>query len=128
MENIEVSDSGLICDRETCDWEDRTITFADLPNWINRPCPKCGDNLLTYEDFVRVDTLMKSVEFINSLPESDLKLLHELTPEQTAEAMKNSPMFKDAKGIDKINGDGSSKIFVFNTHKEVKVTEIRNVD
>ena len=42
---------GLKCDNPQCDWRDTTIKFAEYPQWLNAPCPKCGANVLTQEDF-----------------------------------------------------------------------------
>jgi len=41
--------SGIKCDH--CDFKDETVEFKDYGLWLNKPCPKCGENLLTREDY-----------------------------------------------------------------------------
>jgi len=63
---------GIKCDNENCDYVDFTVPYEDYPNWINKPCPKCGDNLLTQEAYNQVKIIMdiyndiKDVEFDES--------------------------------------------------------------
>lgn len=85
---------GIICDNKECDFEDESVQFDDYPNWLNKPCPKCGENLLTQEDLNTVKMLMtltSSQEF------KDLeKNLEKLLPEQ------------DKKNyVGKMNGSGT---------------------
>lgn len=72
MKNIECIGSGLICDNPKCDWEDKTITFEELGKHLNRKCPKCGENVLTEEDYETVKKLHKSMDFVNSLDKEQL--------------------------------------------------------
>ena len=71
MSDIEIKSSGLKCDNVACDWADTTIEISAMSDWINRPCPKCGENVLTYNDFLNVQTVMAVIEHVNSLPKSD---------------------------------------------------------
>ncbi len=41
---------GLKCDNPNCDWNDTSIQFEDYPEWLNKPCPKCGQVVLTQKD------------------------------------------------------------------------------
>jgi len=76
MKNIEVVRSGGIkCDNEKCDWKDETVTREQMSDWIGKPCPKCGENLLTKEDYERFEGLMLAIDFINTLSESEMKEL-----------------------------------------------------
>lgn len=52
---------GLKCDHEGCDYNNPDIPVTDYPNWINKPCPKCGHSLLTQEDFDNVLKLMGNI-------------------------------------------------------------------
>lgn len=70
--NIDLSSGGLQCDNVNCDFIDHSIPSADYDNWINRPCPKCGENLLTLEDFLNVRLLEKQVAWINSLTKEQI--------------------------------------------------------
>lgn len=63
---IEIDQSkALKCDNPTCDYTlDNTSAFDDT-QWINKPCPKCGENLLTEEDYINYKRMMKAVKWIN---------------------------------------------------------------
>jgi hypothetical protein len=75
-ENIEILDNGgIICDNPKCDWADRTISIEDTPNYLNKPCPQCGENLLTQDDLDRFNLVMVMVKMANSLTKEELKLL-----------------------------------------------------
>lgn len=54
--------SGIKCDNPECDFRDDTVKFEDYPQWLNRPCPMCGANLLTQADFDVVSWLMNEAE------------------------------------------------------------------
>lgn len=49
MDNIRVS--GIKCDNPKCDYKDESVTYEQYPEYINKPCPTCGENLLTQEDY-----------------------------------------------------------------------------
>ena len=42
---------GIKCENKECDYVDITVTLKDLDNWIDKPCPKCGTNLLPKDDY-----------------------------------------------------------------------------
>jgi len=58
---------SIQCDNETCDYvipyseeiENNTAAF------INAPCPKCGENLLTEQDYLLEQRLIKTINWIN---------------------------------------------------------------
>ena len=50
-DNVEVQIGGIKCDNTKCDYEDMSIKYSDYEAWLNKPCPKCGDNLLTEKDY-----------------------------------------------------------------------------
>lgn len=59
---------GLKCDNPNCDFKDMSISTKDYKKYINCPCPKCGESLLTKEDyksFRRIAMLVKVVNFIS---------------------------------------------------------------
>ena len=39
--------SGLKCDNPSCDYSNPDIPFEQYEQFINCPCPKCGQSLLT---------------------------------------------------------------------------------
>lgn len=65
---IEKQQCSLVtCDNPKCDY---TVPYTDatekcLVLFIDKPCPKCGENLLTMEDYLRYQNLMKVVNFMN---------------------------------------------------------------
>lgn len=55
------------CDNPKCDY---TLPYSDnneeyLVLFVNKPCPKCGENLLTELDFMQHQRFLKVVDFIN---------------------------------------------------------------
>lgn len=61
--------SGLKCDY--CSWRDDSIPYSDYPAHIGKPCPECGTDLLTKEEFDACEQMIRRVERIE-------KLLHRL--------------------------------------------------
>jgi len=49
--------TGIKCD--VCDWRDDSVRLEDYPKYVNAECPKCGQNLLTVEDYKNVQRLVK---------------------------------------------------------------------
>ena len=46
--------------------------MEDYKDWLNKPCPKCGMNLLTQEDYDNVMMLMSLINSMNEvLPQRD---------------------------------------------------------
>jgi hypothetical protein len=64
---IEFEVRGIECDNERCDFGDPNVLAKDFPIWINKPCPKCGSNLLTYDDWELVDRMMAFTNLTNEL-------------------------------------------------------------
>jgi hypothetical protein len=129
MENIEILNSGgLKCDNPTCDWQDMTIPVEDYEKWVNQPCPKCGENVLTEQDYDNSQVLLASIALLNSFSQSELEeLARSIHSESTIEALKENPFFAQAEGLSELNSEGKVLIRV-DTHKEIKVTNIKNVD
>ena len=65
---IEKQQNSLVtCDNPKCDY---TVACTDdteksLVLFIDKPCPKCGENLLTKEDYLQYQNLIKFVNFMN---------------------------------------------------------------
>ncbi len=85
-QNVEIlSGGGIGCDNPDCKWEDQTVTNAEMGEWLNRPCPDCGSNLLTQEDYDYLLMFMKSIELINGM---DLKGILESDEQPTVNVVK----------------------------------------
>jgi HPt (histidine-containing phosphotransfer) domain-containing protein len=77
MSNFEIQSMGYIqCDNPGCGYESPTETTSleHLKEQIGTPCPKCGSNLLTQEDY---DDTAKTFEYLN--------ILNEMSPEELQE-------------------------------------------
>jgi hypothetical protein len=53
---VSVEESTIVCDNPACGFE-QAIPFEDREKWIDRPCPNCGENLITREDFEKSQAL-----------------------------------------------------------------------
>lgn len=58
---------GIKCDNKNCDFRDMSVPYEDYPKWINRPCPKCGANLLTMHDYKVCRTVMALSKLFNNV-------------------------------------------------------------
>jgi hypothetical protein len=62
---MQVKYSGLKCD--CCDYRDDEVRFEDYEKYINYPCPKCREPLLTKEDYQTCLRLINAVKFANAI-------------------------------------------------------------
>lgn len=73
----------VVCDNPACDYKVENVSKDPNENlteeYVNVPCPKCGENLLTEDDHCRFVKVMRIIDFINKwfswilffVPESD---------------------------------------------------------
>lgn len=61
-ENVGLLIKGIKCDTKKCNYEDSSVTFEDYPKWVNKPCPKCGGNLLSEADYLNCKLLISLTE------------------------------------------------------------------
>ena len=120
MKNIEITKTeGLKCDNPKCDWIDDTI-IADRSH-IDMPCPKCGESVLTKEDYEMFETLMLTMKAINNLSPEQMK---QLTDGMTEEEMRQ---YFEAMNItipDHVSVDDPIAVSI-KVHKEIKI-DIKN--
>lgn len=112
--NIEFATNqvGLKCDNTTCDYTDPSVTIEQLAFHINRKCPKCGESLLTPEDYARTQTVIATADFINTLSEEQIKQLGRIYTEETIEGLETpDPNTRYSMRVE--------------THNEIKVTDIK---
>lgn len=79
------------CDNSLCDYtlyfenpKEDVYNIQILKTQLNKPCPKCGENLLTESDYKSSKTLLKFINFVNYLfgwlgkeePTSNQKPIH----------------------------------------------------
>lgn len=121
-QNIEILNlGGLQCDN--CDWSDETILIENYNEWLNKPCPECGANVLTEEDYKNSQTILQAINIVNSMSEQDLNNLCENVD---LNELKQSPIFKNAIGLDNLEEDNVQ--VTVSSHKEIKIDEIKKLD
>lgn len=57
---MELTISGLKCDY--CDYRDESVQFSEYQESINKPCPECGQSLLTEKEYNNCLAMYKRVE------------------------------------------------------------------
>lgn len=58
---------GIKCDNPDCDYREEGVLVSDYEKWLNKPCPKCGSNLLTQADYEATKALITVTKIINSV-------------------------------------------------------------
>jgi len=64
---LQLNIGGIKCDNQDCDYRNESVTLEDYENWLNKPCPKCGQNLLTEADYYNVKFLLGIAELANKI-------------------------------------------------------------
>lgn len=86
--NLDIDIHGLKCDNPNCDYEDMSVPLEDYEKSIGKPCPNCGQSLLTQEDYDEVVKMIDAVDVINSFTEEDLnKIVGNLSQEEIDAAL-----------------------------------------
>ncbi|GCD11738.1 hypothetical protein [Clostridium tagluense] len=68
-EALALNIEGVKCD--VCDYRNDDVKLREYEEWLNKPCPQCGANLLTQEDFDNVQMLFSFSKMMNEiLPKS----------------------------------------------------------
>lgn len=75
MNAVDYNIKGIKCDNPNCDFREMTVEYKDYPTWLNKPCPKCGANLLTQNDLNTIKTLVQLVNIINWITKPFMFLL-----------------------------------------------------
>ena len=110
---------GLKCDNPNCDWSDASIEFKDMAKWLNKPCPICGENLLTEEDYKNAQALFAAINILNEMSSEEID---DIASVIDIEELKKSNILKNTKGIENL---GQEKVIVsFSTHKTIEIKEI----
>jgi hypothetical protein len=64
---MKITISGLKCDNPYCNYRDDSVQYSDYEKSIGRPCPQCGESLLTKEDFEKTNRLLKRIEIADKI-------------------------------------------------------------
>lgn len=101
VETITLKVSGIKCDH--CTYRDDSVSQNDYKFYVNKPCPDCGANLLTVEDFETFIHLKIMAATLND------KVLKELRKVYSDEEIQNmdSEKFKVPLSM---NGSGKVKL------------------
>lgn len=58
-------DKAIVCDNPNCDYEIDNSSEIIYLDYIDKPCPKCGENLLTFEDYIQHEKLLRAIKWVN---------------------------------------------------------------
>lgn len=64
-------EDAIVCDNKSCEYVIKSETcdpFKDqefIRQYINMPCPRCGEKLLTMDDFILAEKLLKEISRAN---------------------------------------------------------------
>lgn len=55
--------SGIKCDH--CNYSDDSVQYEEYPEYVNEPCPDCGNNLLTIDDYNKCKSIIRLLTIYN---------------------------------------------------------------
>ena len=79
---------GIKCDNPDCNWQDMSVKQEDYADWVDKPCPCCGENLMTRQCYENTLAQTQAAEALNTL-------LNAMIPEDKNYASMNMPCDKD---------------------------------
>ena len=88
---IQTKIKGIKCDAPACTYRDNSVGFDQYAEYLNKPCPKCGANLLTQAD----------LDFIKTLLDLSLTLSEIIGPVESSEPETHINFEFDGSGIPK---------------------------
>lgn len=59
---------SIVCDNKECDYKIKNETGnpnEDIRQYLNMPCPLCGENLLTEQDYIQSLQYLNIINWIN---------------------------------------------------------------
>lgn len=62
---MEINITGLKCDN--CEYRDDDVQFSEYKESIGKPCPECGESLLTQEDYDKCVKIYERFDYINNI-------------------------------------------------------------
>jgi len=66
---IEIKQENLIeCDNQNCDYvieNQSKYPNESIKQYVNKPCPECGENLLTVKDYLDSEKFMRVLNWMN---------------------------------------------------------------
>lgn len=64
---IKLKKCAVKCDNPNCDYINKNVAIEDFHDWVNKPCPNCGSNLLTNRDYTTLKRLLFLFGILNIL-------------------------------------------------------------
>ena len=64
---INIKTSKIYCDAEGCDYVSEPVDSLTAMQYVDKPCPKCGNNLLTMADYGIMKRFLDLVETLNEM-------------------------------------------------------------
>lgn len=58
---------GLKCNNQKCFYRNEDVQINEYQEWVNVPCPDCGEILLTQEDLNTVKLLVAGISIANKI-------------------------------------------------------------
>ena len=114
--NIEIDIKGIQCDNPKCSYSDMDIQVSQYTEYINKPCPLCGENLLTQESYDSVMAWIESAKIANQFSAEELKnIVTSMSPDEVDVALDN------------INALGLKKIEILEDGREHWTTKRQDV-
>jgi len=108
MEAIKIKSlGGLKCDKPGCGYIIKDVPVKDYKDWINKPCPLCGSNLLTEADY---QCFMKTLSFVNGV-----NSLFSHLPKPLQKLLSSGG---EVEGTVNYNGSGKAFVHIKETHKK----------
>lgn len=113
---------GIKCDNPNCDYTDDSVTLEQLESFIDKPCPKCGENLLTQQDYDNVIAVLEVQQMLNAMSPEELKAYNDFALQRLKElGLPEYDLIKDL--------DPEAKALVsIDTHGVNKITKIELLD
>lgn len=118
-DRIEIGKSGgVYCDNPSCDWSDEAVNMTDSDKYLNKPCPKCGEIVLTQEDLNKSKKLMDAINLINSMSPEEFEKLSALQDELSDDDIIDAYLKLKDLGLKQSEEDIES--WTFDTHPNTK--------
>jgi hypothetical protein len=95
---VELNIKGIKCDH--CDYKELNVKFEDYDKWLNKPCPTCGENLLTEADLNSLKVMIQLANVANEMFPGGFD----------GDNSKASKFEKKIKGVVEMNGTGRMNI------------------
>lgn len=125
---MEIQLGGIKCDNKDCGYRDDSIVFDQYRDFINKPCPKCGENLLTQEDFDLAEQLHELQGMMEGLPpellDSILKAANPMTEDERKAATDE---LLSKYGLGEVGPDTMLKMSM-DSHNGLSIESIEVVD